>query len=142
MLLLVLPPLEPPGLLLVLMLVLLLLLPPGLLLLRMPPLTLLLELMPPLCLHWNLQGSDGEPFFLTHDDERAPAAAASGEGRKSARALRRIDSWTRFTDLDVLVCTATDRTPLLCQNSAVEFHSITPRWHRPSVEEPIAGSQL
>ena len=30
-------------------------------------------------------------FFLTHDDERAPAAAASGEGEKSVRALRWID---------------------------------------------------
>ena len=47
---------------------------------------------------------------MTHVHERAPAAAVAEERGKSARALRRIDSWTRFTDLDVLVCTATDRT--------------------------------
>ena len=54
-----------------------------------------------------------ELFFSAHDGERAPAAAASEQGRKSARALRRIDPWTRSTDLDVLVCIATDRIPLL-----------------------------
>ena len=52
-------------------------------------------------------------FFLTHDDERAPAAAASGEGGKSVRALRWIDPRTRSTDLDVSVCIAADETPLL-----------------------------
>ena len=51
-----------------------------------------------------------ELFFLTHVDKRAPAACRREERGKSARALRRIDSWTRSTDLDVLVCTATDRT--------------------------------
>ena len=61
-------------------------------------------------------------FFLTHDDERAPAAAASGERRKSVQALRSIDLQTRSADLDVFVYIATDKTPLLCQNPAVETH--------------------
>ena len=52
-------------------------------------------------------------FFLTHVDERAPAACRREERGKSARALRRIDSWTRSADLGVSVCTATDETPLL-----------------------------
>ena len=87
------------------------------------------------CQEKNTQSALQKLFFLTHDDDRAPAAAAPGEGRKSARALRRMDSWTRSTDLDVLVCIATDKTSLLCQNSAVEFHhSTTPRWHRPSTD--------
>ena len=53
-----------------------------------------------------------ELLFLTHDDERAPAAAASGEGRKSVQGLRSIDLQTRSADLDVFVCIATDKTPL------------------------------
>ena len=67
-------------------------------------------------------------FSLTHDDERAPAAAASGEGRKSVQALRSIDLQTRSTDLDVFVCIAADKTPLLalCQNPAVESHHSPP----------------
>ena len=75
-------------------------------------------------------------LVMTHVDERARAVAIVGERRKSVRALRRIDPWTRSTDLDVFVCIAADKTPLLCQNYAVEFHhlhsmhSITPRWHR------------
>ena len=63
-----------------------------------------------------------KPFFLTHDDERAPAAAASGEGRKSMQALRSIDLQTRSTDLDVSVCIAAYKTPLPCHNPAVESH--------------------
>ena len=64
-----------------------------------------------------------ELFFLTHDDERAPAAAASGEGGKSVRALRWIDPRTRSTDLDVSVCIAADETPLL--SPPVEFNHST-----------------
>ena len=55
-------------------------------------------------------------IFLTHDGERAPAAAAGGVwgGEKVSKgAIRWIHSWTRSTDLDVLVYTVTDRTPLL-----------------------------
>jgi hypothetical protein len=68
----------------------------------------------------------------------------SGESRQG-RYGGSVDPWARPTGLDVLVCIATDRTPLLsgCQNSTVEFHhSITPRWHRPSGEEPTAKPQL
>ena len=61
-----------------------------------------------------------ELFFLTHGDERAPAAAAPGERRKSMQALRSIDLQTRSADLDVFVCIATDKTPLL--SPPVEFN--------------------
>ena len=64
-----------------------------------------------------------ELFSLTHDDERAPAAAASGEGEKSVRALRWIDPRTRSTDLDVSVCIAADETLLL--SPQVEFNHST-----------------
>ena len=52
-------------------------------------------------------------FFLTHGDERAPAAATSEEEEESTRALRWIDPQTRSTDLDVLVYIyiAADRIP-------------------------------
>ena len=45
-------------------------------------------------------------LFLTHDDELElwPRAAAYEERRKSATALRRIDSWTRSTDLSRRPC--------------------------------------
>ena len=74
-------------------------------------------------------------FFLTHDDERAPAAAASGERRKSAGALRWIDPWTRSTDLDVLVCIATDRTSLLCHNCS----GVQPLLKSPSMSQVQEG---
>ena len=61
-----------------------------------------------------------ELFFLTHDDERAPAAAASEERERSARALRWIDPETRSTDLDVLVCIAADRIPQIKLCSGVQ----------------------
>jgi hypothetical protein len=76
-----------------------------------------------------------ELFFLTHDDERAPAAAASGERRKSAGALRWIDPWTRSTDLDVLVCIATDRTSLLCHNCS----GVQPLLKSPSMSQVQEG---
>ena len=66
-------------------------------------------------------------FFLTHDDERAPAAAASGEGRKSVQALRSIDLQTRSADLDVFVCIATDKTPLRNQILQWSPTTTTPR---------------
>ena len=72
-------------------------------------------------------------FFLTHDDERAPAAAASGERRKSVQALRSIDLQTRSADLDVFVYIATDKTPLLCQNPAVETR------HPPAMAPTVGG---
>ena len=71
-------------------------------------------------------------FFLTHDDERAPAAAASGEGEKSARALRWIDPETRSTDLDVLVCIAADRIPQIKLCSGVRPPDLSPFSSAPS----------
>ena len=49
-------------------------------------------------------------FFLTHVHERAPAAAVAEEGRKSVRALRRIDPRARLADLVVLGLIAADKT--------------------------------
>ena len=69
---------------------------------------------------WALQNVLVKLFFLTHGDERAPAAAAPGERRKSVQALRSIDLQTRSADLDVFVCIATDKTPLL--SPPVEFN--------------------
>ena len=60
-----------------------------------------------------------ELCLLTDDAEGAPAAAASGEGRKSVQTLR-------STDLDVFVCIATDKTPLLCHNPVVESLQLAP----------------
>ena len=74
---------------------------------------------------------DSELFFLTHVDERAPAAAVAEERGKPARALRWIDPGTRWTHLDVVVCIATGTTHL-CLALPVEFdHRIPiPRWHQ------------
>ena len=62
---------------------------------------------------------------MTRVHERAPAAAVAKERRKSEQALRSIDLQTRSTDLDVFVYIATDKTPLLCPNPAVESHHPT-----------------
>ena len=62
--------------------------------------------------HWmaSSRGGDIEKlFFLTHV-ERAPAAAVAEEGRKSVRALRRIDPRARLADLVVLGLIAADKT--------------------------------
>ena len=60
-----------------------------------------------------LDSSSGKLFFLTHVDERAPAACRREERRKSVQALRSIELQTRSADLDVFVWIATDKTPLL-----------------------------
>ena len=51
-----------------------------------------------------------ELFFLTHVDERAPAAAIAEERGKLARTLRWVDPGTRWTHLDIVVCIATGTT--------------------------------
>ena len=68
-------------------------------------------------------------FFLTHDDERAPAAAASEEREKSVWALRRIDPQTGHQRLDSLVLNSRRRGTAASQLSA-EFHcaSAKLRW--------------
>ena len=77
------------------------------------------------------RGRGAKLFFLTHVDERAPAAAVAEERGKPARALRWIDPGTRWTHLDVVVCIATGTTHL-CLALPVEFdHRIPiPRWHQ------------
>ena len=62
-------------------------------------------------------------LFLTHDDERAPAAAASEEREKSVRALRWIDPATRSTDLDFLVCIASHSLAIA---SKIKFRALRP----------------
>ena len=53
----------------------------------------------------------------------------------SVRTLRWIDPQTRSADLDVLVCIAADKTPLLCQWSSTTTHSAIPSSSRPQVQE-------
>ena len=49
------------------------------------------------------------------------------------QALRSIDLQTRSADLDVFVYIATDKTPLLCQNPAVETR------HPPAMAPTVGG---